>query len=858
MIRFLFFLICTLPLWGAAQDAKHLATDSPYGSYVDEDFPFFSASIDARQFGDAPVADNLIPRAIIFHLNNQTKLAFDPDLLRVALAWKVDTDGSYLTMNGMAPGSYRVPNQKTPAGQNDLPKPLGTPLLANGTYAGWGKAIDPRDRSDADDGEVGLGPAPDLKWRGIEVGDHSTLLHYEVQGIPISEHFTVDKRGLVRHIRIEKSDRALLLNFGPDHQIEIPPVETPTTFQITAKDVTRTNISLKPSSKKRAPTLTTSKLASQEKGGFTIDEITLPLDNPWKRNIRLADIGFFKGGRAALVTFDGDVWLVDGLAGDCAEVQWSRFASGLHDPLGLAVVDEEIFVFDRNAIMRLHDRDKNGICDYYECYYNGVPQTAETREFANDIVAKPGGGFYLAKGGQVASTKGLANGTAVEVNADATGHKVIATGLRMAYLGIDPHTGMLTASDQQGHWKPTTPVRIIRDGEYYGFQPQKFKDKAIHPAPIIEPQVWIPHFVNQSGLGQVWLRDAQMATLNDAFIHIGYNRPELFRIYLDDETQGAVAPVIDGFSSGLLKAEVNPADGILWTTGFKIWGTSGEKISGLYRVRPNGKASWIPEQILSERRGVLLRFHQPVDPAIAGSPSSYSVDRWNYQRTHLYGSGNFRLDGEPGQESLPVTSVQLSRDLRSVFIGIGDMKPCHSLRVTHKIPSLERSGQVKSAYLTVHQLNDHDLTKRGFESNQVDTTITEAMKQSAVETEATAELGQITATKYGCIACHAAGDQAPPVSDASDSTLAVGPSWNGLWDSKREFTDGTTLKKTGAVYLRESILDPSRKVAIGYETEKTGVGMPSYLGVLKDHEIESIILFIKSLKNTKSKSSKKK
>ncbi len=34
----------------------------------------------------------------------------------------------------------------------------------------------------------------------------------------------------------------------------------------------------------------------------------------------------------------------------------------------------------------------------------------------------------------------------------------------------------------------------------------------------------------------------------------------------------------------------------------------------------------------------------------------------------------------------------------------------------------------------------------------------------------------------------------------------------------------------------------------GYEMERTGVGMPSYLGVLKDHEIDSVILFIKTLK----------
>ncbi|MEM7601170.1 MAG: hypothetical protein AAF357_07100, partial [Verrucomicrobiota bacterium] len=80
------------------------------------------------------------------------------------------------------------------------------------------------------------------------------------------------------------------------------------------------------------------------------------------------------------------------------------------------------------------------------------------------------------------------------------------------------------------------------------------------------------------------------------------------------------------------------------------------------------------------------------------------------------------------------------------------------------------------------------------------------------------------------------------------SAVAVGPSWKGLWNSTRTFTDGSFIKNVDETYLRESILDPSRRVAEGFATEKTGVGMPSYLGVLKDHEIDSIILYIKALK----------
>ena len=47
-------------------------------------------------------------------------------------------------------------------------------------------------------------------------------------------------------------------------------------------------------------------------------------------------------------------------------------------------------------------------------------------------------------------------------------------------------------------------------------------------------------------------------------------------------------------------------------------------------------------------------------------------------------------------------------------------------------------------------------------------------------------------------------------------------------------------------YLRESILQPTAKVVTGYERGEAG--MPSYAGVLNDAQIESILLFIKSLR----------
>jgi len=105
--------------------------------------------------------------------------------------------------------------------------------------------------------------------------------------------------------------------------------------------------------------------------------------------------------------------------------------------------------------------------------------------------------------------------------------------------------------------------------------------------------------------------------------------------------------------------------------------------------------------------------------------------------------------------------------------------------------------------------------------------------------------------RYGCVACHATGDpdspNDPPVAAEGGAKVAVGPPWTGLWGASRVFTDGSEIRRIDEAYLRESILDPARRVMEGYEMERTGVGMPSYLGVLKDHEIDSIVLFIKGL-----------
>ena len=99
-------------------------------------------------------------------------------------------------------------------------------------------------------------------------------------------------------------------------------------------------------------------------------------------------------------------------------VEWRRFASGLHEPLTLAIRDEQIHVFDRNGVWRLRDTNGDGEADRHELFSNAFAQTADMREFPSTIRLGPNGEFVIAKGGQEATTIGKHNGSVLRLSAD--------------------------------------------------------------------------------------------------------------------------------------------------------------------------------------------------------------------------------------------------------------------------------------------------------------------------------------------------------------------------------------------------------------------------------------------------------
>jgi len=88
----------------------------------------------------------------------------------------------------------------------------------------------------------------------------------------------------------------------------------------------------------------------------------------------------------------------------------------------------------------------------------------------------------------------------------------------------------------------------------------------------------------------------------------------------------------------------------------------------------------------------------------------------------------------------------------------------------------------------------------------------------------------------GCVGCHSI--------DGSTEGRS-GPTWLGAYKSRRKLKGGGSVR-VDEEYLRTSILDPAAVITEGFDGQEAG--MPSYKGILSDEDVESLVMFIRSLR----------
>ena len=431
IMKFFLLLMISLSVAPFAKQQKSFVKKSLYEGFIEKDFPFINSALDLGKSPAGFPKNNYTPRGVFIQLSEGTWACFDRDLLRVSAIWH----GGDFEMNTMAQVSYPGTGNKS----KSFPKIKGTLDFATGVYPGFSlnKTFkDPRKKP--------LGPLPleQCSWKGIKLIGKETVLSYSIAGVDIQEQISLIKKSVYsRKLQfkankpisfvlfqkkglklLSKSNKTLKLKDAKDTitvhadnaDIEVNKagqvlLTANSSFEVRfSRDSAALNASLKaPQSlvKTHKPhvrwpqRLTTTAMLSSAKDDYLVDEIKLPLPNPWRRSIRLAAIDFFKSGRAAALTFDGDVWLIDGLQGDLNTITWKRFASGIYAPLSLKIHKEEIYVFGRDQITRLHDSNKDDEADFYENYSTAFIQSMNTRDFSLDMVFANNGDIFISKGG---------------------------------------------------------------------------------------------------------------------------------------------------------------------------------------------------------------------------------------------------------------------------------------------------------------------------------------------------------------------------------------------------------------------------------------------------------------------------
>lgn len=747
---------------GQSQNIK--LTGKPY---IDMDYgPYLSASIEVSP-------GNIAYKGIAIRLDNgpggiskgNEFVVFDTDTLRMAAAWSGEKfidwrsivyDGSHgthpklvgerLFTNPVAPGWAKpgTDNYKDPRLLGLDKKPYG-PLPRD-----WGQ------------------------WRGLGLHNNQVFLHYKIGGKHVIESPSLKKsndiKALVRTFNLEGREEDLVLQIAKSEgkaQLKTVNGKLTAVFEngliagittsangakfiamddgnlrlsIPAGDILGFNLVIaktsgnklgsfvklleelgeaenlvqkfqQGSARRWTESIKTKPRRLGKPGAFITEIITSPDNNPYRSWMRLGGFDFFEDdNRAAVCTWMGDVWIVEGINSTPQEFTWTRIATGMFQPLGLKIVEDKIYVTCRDQITLLEDINYDGEIDYYKAFNHDAQVTEHFHEFAMDLQTDAYGNFYYTKAARHAKTALVPqHGTLIKVTPDGESSEIIASGFRAPNgVCINPD-GTYYVSDQEGHWTPKNEINLIEKGKFYGNL--MGYHKGLTEANITSPMVWMHNDFDRSPAEQLWVDSKKWGGLGGQLINLSYGTGHVFVIMgekVNGRSQGGLVRIPDfDFPTGVMRGRFHPGDGQLYACGLFGWAGNKTRPGGFYRLKHTGKPVHIPIAINALKGGVSLTFMHELDPETAADPESYLVKRWGYKRTRNYGSRDYKADGSQGRDNIEVTGVKMSADKKSVLLQIADMKPTMQMQIEYKIDTADGAYLSHRIQNTIHAIGNN-------------------------------------------------------------------------------------------------------------------------------------------------------
>ena len=454
--------------------------------------------------------------------------------------------------------------------------------------------------------------------------------------------------------------------------------------------------------------LKTQPVIGQDDGPFAADVLTVPNNNPWLCQMRPSGLDFLPDGRhAAVCTWDGDVWLVDGIDEPSRGLSWQRIASGLFQPLGVKVVEGKIYVGCRDQIVCLRDLNGDGETDFYECYNSDHQVTDHFHEFAMGLQIDAEGNFYYAK----AARHGLKavvpqHGTLLRVGKGGGPTEILATGFRAPNgVCLNPD-GTFFLTDQEGFWLPKNRINWVKRGGFYGNM-WGYHDVTDPSDNVMEPPVcWITNAFDRSPgeLVRVESNNPAWVPLRGALLNLSYGNGKVFVIpheIVGGQMQGGMCALqLPAFPTGVMRGRFHPTNGQLYACGLFAWAGDRTQPGGFYRIRATGKPMCVPVELHARKKTLAITFTGPIDPKAAADPTRYAVKTWSLKRSAKYGSDHY--DERPAQ----IAGVKVSDDGRTITLEIPNLQPTWCMEITYAIRS--KAGDPVEGVIdnTIHRLGD--------------------------------------------------------------------------------------------------------------------------------------------------------
>lgn len=394
--------------------------------------------------------------------------------------------------------------------------------------------------------------------------------------------------------------------------------------------------------------------------GYLVRDIPAPAETV----IEAGGVCHWPDGTLVVSTRRGEVWaLRDG--------NWTRFATGLMDPLGIwADTTGEAYVMQSAELTRIRDINGDGTADRYETVTSdwGVP--GSKTDFVYGLCRDAQGNFYgsmhtthqpwaggadrspFSFGGPMGAAM-IGRGWSFQVT-PAGRLTWWSSGLRAPNgLGMNSE-GDLFATDNQGDWVGTSALHHIEQGDFHGhpssyqWDPRRTMDLnmpldklAVELDKIRKrPAVLFPHGILGNSPSQPVLApaDGKFGPFDGQFF-VGDNvAPLITRVCLekvDGVYQGACFPFIrgQGLKKALCRMDFSPEGRLLIAYGCRGWGPATD---GIQEVAWSGETPFEMQRISLLSNGFEIHFTKPLSGLDLSK--AVTIQSFYYRYHHTYGS----------------------------------------------------------------------------------------------------------------------------------------------------------------------------------------------------------------------------